>query len=121
MIVQYSILNSCLSKLKASNLPTLERLKLEVQLIQTKRLLLDHDVEHGVAGNEGSEAEFRALYCLVRSACEVCDSNGEINRVTAHLHAINDGLKANLSTVPKPNNKNTVGLFGKKLFNSWTL
>jgi hypothetical protein len=115
MLVQYSILNSCLSELKASDVPTLERLKLEVQLIQTKRLLLDHDVEHRVTGNEGSETEFRELYCLVRNVCELYCSNGEISRVAAHLQEITDNLKLHTNTVSKTIKKNTFSLIGIKL------
>lgn len=110
MLVQYSILNGCLSELKASGVPTLERLKLEVQLIQTKRFLLDHDVEHRVTGNEDSEAKFRVLYCLVRNACESGGANGEIGMVTSHLQVIVDSLKSHIGMALKAINKNIFSL-----------
>jgi hypothetical protein len=38
---QYSIINQCLQLLKQSDLPTIKKLRVEIQLIQMKRLLLN--------------------------------------------------------------------------------
>jgi hypothetical protein len=43
MDYQYIIVNQCLQLLKQSNLPTIKKLRVEIQLIQMKRLLLEDD------------------------------------------------------------------------------
>jgi len=91
MLKQYSILSKCLCELKKSDLPIIEKLRIEVQLIQTKRILLDHDVEHGITGLARSEREFNDLYVQLR---HVCDSGGgaEIERLKALIQDLKDGL-----------------------------
>jgi hypothetical protein len=101
MLKQYRILTSCLSELKSSEMPTMEKLKLEVQLIQTKRVLLDQEVEHRISGVEGSEAEFNDLYALIRHACSSGNANDEIDKVITQLQIIIDGLKSGVYMVHK--------------------
>lgn len=48
MDYQYSIVNQCLQLLKQSNLPTIKKLRVEIQLIQMKRLLLEEDSKASV-------------------------------------------------------------------------
>lgn len=120
MLKQYSILTSCLSELKTSSMPTVEKLKLEIQLIQTKRILFDHEVEHRVAGDESSETEFRDLYCLVRRVSSSCDASGEISSVTAQLQKIRDGLNSKICTVSNAIESKLMQSIAKKLFRNGT-
>lgn len=90
MLKQYSILTKCLSELKNSDLPIIEKLKLEVQLIQTKRILLDQKVEYRVAGVLSSEREFDALYEQIRAACLSGRIKAEVERIKGHIHQIKD-------------------------------
>jgi hypothetical protein len=86
MLKQYSILTSCPSELKVSSLPTMEKIRLEIQLIQTKRVLLEHEVKHRITGVAGNEAEFHELYNLVRHVC--CSSNAkELSRKPVAIQA----------------------------------
>jgi hypothetical protein len=101
MLKQYLILTCCLTELKASGIPTMEKLKLEVQLIQAKRILLDHEVKLRVSGVEDSEAEFSDLYNLVRLACKYENANNEIDKVNAQLQDIINGLKPSADIVQK--------------------
>ena len=94
MLKQYCILSKCLSELKKSDLPLIEKLKLEVQLIQTKRILLDYKVEQRVTGALGSEKEFNDLYEQFRHVCNSGDVVGEVARLKAQIHEIKDGLSA---------------------------
>ena len=41
---QYSIINQCLQLLKQSDMPTIKKLRVEIQLIQMKRLLLNEAI-----------------------------------------------------------------------------
>jgi hypothetical protein len=92
MLKQYSILSKCLSELKKSELPVIEKLKLEVQLIQTKRILLDYKVEVRVTGALRSEQEFNELFEQVQSVCNTRGTGGELDRLKARIHEIKQGL-----------------------------
>jgi len=43
MIPQYRIVNECLPLLKQTEIPIITKLRIEIQLMQQKRLLLDAD------------------------------------------------------------------------------
>ena len=101
MLKQYRILTRCLSELKTSDIPIMDKLKLEVQLIQAKRALLDHEVEQHISGVEASEAEFNDLYNHVKDACSSDHDNNEIGRVGSRLQKIMGGLKSNVYMVQK--------------------
>jgi len=91
MLKQYSVLSRCLCELKKSDLPIIEKLRVEVQLIQTKRILLDHDVEHGISGSARSEREFDDLFVQLQ---HVCSSGGgpELERLKELIQQIKEGL-----------------------------
>jgi hypothetical protein len=91
MLKQYSVLTKCLAELKMSDLPIIEKLKIEVQLIQTKRILLDYRVEQKITGVASSERDFNDLYEQVRYACNAGGIGG-VDLVKAHIHEIKDGL-----------------------------
>jgi hypothetical protein len=91
MLKQYSILTKCLAELKTSDLPIIEKLKIEVQLIQTKRILLDYRVEQKITGVASSERDFDDLYEKVRYACQAGGVGG-VDLVKTHIHEIREGL-----------------------------
>ena len=92
MLRQYCILTSCLSDLKASNLPAIDKLKLEVQIIRTKRILLDQEVADRVMGRASSEQAFIEFSDHVRSLCSSSCTDRRTDALMSHLDAINDGL-----------------------------
>jgi hypothetical protein len=118
MLTQYRILTSCLSELKSSEMPPIEKLKLEVQLIQTKRILLDREVQQRISGDECSESEFRDLYSLVCSACNSCDANVRTSGVSAYIENITDGLKYKIISAPKAVENKITTLIVRKIFNN---
>ena len=93
MLKQYCILTSCLSELKASNLPAIDKLKFEIQIIETKRILLDHDVANRVSGMASSEKTFAELYALVRSACSASCTVSGTDKLMHHLNNIRNCLE----------------------------
>jgi proline dehydrogenase len=101
MLKQYRILTSCLSELKKSDIQTMEKLKLEVQLIQAKRVLLEYEVEHRISGVEASEAEFHDLYDHIKKVCSSNCANDEIGRVASRLQKIIGELRSNAYMVKK--------------------
>jgi hypothetical protein len=103
MLKQYHVLNKCLSDLKTSSLPAMEKLKLEVELIQTKRILLDHEVERRVAGVVDSENDFNDLYHMVRHASASDDSKEWLNKVISQLQKIRNSFKLDMPSLPKTN------------------
>jgi len=88
MLKQYSTLTKCLFELKKSDLPMIEKLKLEVQLIQTKRILLDQKVEYRVTGMASSEKEFDDLYEQIRNACDSGRINTEVELIKGQIHEL---------------------------------
>jgi len=122
MLKQYQILTCCLIELKASGIPTMKKLKLEVQLIQAKRILLDHEVKLRVSGVEASEAEFNDLYNLVMLACKYDNANNEVDKIYWKLQEIIQGLMPNAdivqkATVSKWEKFILRSVFGKDMFN----
>ena|SRR6185369_14469597 len=93
MLTQYEILSMCLSELKKSHLPIIDKLKLEVQLIQAKRLLLDDEIGAKVKGVVSSEREFRGLYHEVKQLCSRDGESGEVGGLISHLQGIKENLK----------------------------
>jgi hypothetical protein len=101
MLKQYGLLTDCLSELKTSSLPSIEKLKLEVELLEIKRVLLDPKVEQSIAGVEESETEFNDLYNLVRYACTSEDTMDGLIGVTLQLQKIRVGLNSNIDSAPR--------------------
>lgn len=95
MLTQFSILTSCLSELKSSSMLAIEKLKLEVQLIKTKRILLDKDVEERVMGVASSEQEFIGLYDHFRHVCSSSSNDCEVDELVLHLGKIKESLEHN--------------------------
>jgi len=66
---QYRIINQCLQLLKQSDMPTIKKLRVEIQLIQMKRLLLNDAVPKEVrCGPCGTEV-FEGLLSQMRKIC----------------------------------------------------
>jgi hypothetical protein len=96
MIKQYRILSDCLSELKKSRLPMLEKLKLQVQLIQAKRLLLHEEIAAKIDGVPVSEAEFAELQRSMQKACSQADV-GAIDGISHHLSLLMGNLRGHLA------------------------
>jgi hypothetical protein len=62
MLNQIQIVNQCLRDLQDSELANSEKLKLEDQLFQLKRLLMIPEVEAMVKGDARSEKEFIEIH-----------------------------------------------------------
>jgi hypothetical protein len=92
MLKQYSVLSKCLAELKKSNLPVIEKLRIEVQLIQTKRILLDHVVENKISGLASSEYQFNNLYEQLRNVCGSEDVPEGMERLKELLLEIKEEL-----------------------------
>jgi hypothetical protein len=70
MDYQYIIVNQCLQLLKQSNLPTMKKLRVEIQLIQMKRLLLEEDELSGkVTCGPYCESDFDGLLTQMGKIC----------------------------------------------------
>ncbi|WP_324081949.1 hypothetical protein [Geomonas sp.] len=69
MDYQYSIINQCLQLLKQSDMPTIKKLRVEIQLIQMKRLLLNEVVPKDAEGTLCGEDQFEGLLSQMRRIC----------------------------------------------------
>jgi hypothetical protein len=69
MDYQYSIINQCLQLLKQSDMPTIKKLRVEIQLIQMKRLLLNEAIPKDPQGGGCGENEFEELLSQMRRIC----------------------------------------------------
>jgi hypothetical protein len=71
---RYSIVNQCMQLLKQSDLPTIKKLRVEILLIQLKRLLLDYDIDNepkiGPCGEDVFEELLRQMRCICSEDCE---------------------------------------------------
>ena len=66
---QYSIINQCLQMLKQSDMPTIKKLRVEIQLIQMKRLLLNDNLSEEMMKGSCGEDVFEGLLCQMRRIC----------------------------------------------------
>lgn len=66
---QYSIINQCLQLLKQSDMPTIKKLRVEIQLIQMKRLLLNDSLTSDLAHNSCGDDVFDGLLNQMRRIC----------------------------------------------------
>jgi hypothetical protein len=74
MDLQYSIINQCLQLLKQSDLPTIKKLRVEIQLIQMKRLLLNDaiptEIQSGSCSMEACEQLLRQMRAICVGSCD---------------------------------------------------
>jgi hypothetical protein len=66
---QYGIINQCLQLLKQSDMPTIKRLRVEIQLIQMKRLLLNEAISNDVKCGPCGKDVFEGLLSQMRHIC----------------------------------------------------
>lgn len=88
---QYSIVNQCLQLLKQSDMPTIKKLRVEIQLIQMKRLLLNDNVPSEVLCGSCGEDVFEGLLFQMRG---ICGGNCEGEAVADLMNSIGGMLTA---------------------------
>lgn len=88
---QYSIINQCLQLLKQSDMPTIKKLRVEIQLIQMKRLLLNDDIMSEITCGFGGEEMFEGLLGQMR---RICGGGGEGYDVTDLMNRLGGMLSA---------------------------
>jgi hypothetical protein len=88
MIRQYDLLNRCLKELRSASFPAMGKLKLELQFIQVKKILLDWEVEYRLRGNAESERQFLGLYEQVRQICSSSYVESEAEKLILCLDKI---------------------------------
>ena len=69
MDYKYSILNQCLQVLKQSDMPTIKKLRVELLLIQIKRILLNDDLSNKNKSGCCGEGMFEGLLNQMRGIC----------------------------------------------------
>ncbi|GFO54650.1 hypothetical protein GMSM_16570 [Geomonas sp. Red276] len=89
MDYQYSIINQCLQLLKQSDMPTIKKLRVEIQLIQMKRLLLNEAIPKEAESGVCSEDKFEGLLSQMR---RICGGNYEGEALTSLMDRIGDML-----------------------------
>jgi hypothetical protein len=85
---EYSVINECLCVLKQSNLPTLNKLRLEIQLYQVKTLLLKDAISKELKCGTCGEGVFEGLLCQMR---RICDGSSEVDALadlTEHIRGV---------------------------------
>src|SRR5512146_2030408 len=83
---QYSIINQCLQLLKQSDIPTVKKLRVEIQLIQMKRLLLNDSILREIKNGPGSDELFQGLLNQMQRIC--CCGSSEGDAVTDLMERI---------------------------------
>ena len=66
---QYRIINQCLALLKQSEMQTIKKLRVEIQLIQMKRLLLNDALPTEVKCGSCGEDVFEGLLSQMKGIC----------------------------------------------------
>ena len=89
MIPQYRIVNECLPLLKQTDLPSIKKLRIEIQLIQLKRLLLHEDGDRSC-----SEDTLSQVLCDLRKMHDGGCGVDAVSDVTKRLGGIIEGFPA---------------------------
>ena len=96
---QYSIVNQCLQLLKQSDMPTIKKLRVEILLIQMKRLLLNDEVPEEVMCRSCGDDVFEGLLCQMRGICgENCEGEALadlMNNIGGMLNALSGDQPSN--------------------------
>jgi hypothetical protein len=92
---EYSIINQCLQLLTQSDMPTIKKLRVEIQLIQMKRLLLNDAIPNEIKCGSCGEDVFEGLLCQMRRICGGGSCDGEaltdlMNRIGGMLTVLGD-------------------------------
>ena len=85
MDYEYCIINQCLQLLKQSDLPTIKKLRVEIQLIQMKRLLLNDALPDRNGTAAGRETLFEGL---LRQMQGICGGNCDGSNLTGLMERI---------------------------------
>lgn len=94
MLKQYEVLSRCIALINVPILPHVEKLKLEIQLILMKQLLLSQKVESMLKNISESEAEFQAIFDEIEMVCQAGDAAAaRLTRVTARVKVMTDHLR----------------------------
>ena len=93
MIQQFDTLNRCLQELGSCTTSSIGKLKVELQLMLTKRVLLDCAVELRAAGDARSEREFLDLYDQVRLVCSSHFAEPVTDNLIARLEQVRADLE----------------------------
>jgi len=84
MIPQYRIVNECLPLLKQTEIPNIKKLRIEIQLMQLKRLLLHADNPDGCCNQD----TLSALLCDLRKIRDGGCGVDAVSDVTKRLGGI---------------------------------
>lgn len=89
---QYGIINQCIQLLKQSDMPTIKRLRVEIQLIQMKRLLLNEaisrDVMSGPCGKDVFDGLLNQMRKICGGSCEGETLRELMDRIGGMLHVL---------------------------------
>lgn len=96
MLKQYALLRMCEIELNKAKLPPILRLKIDMQIMQAKCILLDSGVKAKVQGNESSEKSFTDLYNQVARSSHSQGEVKEVDEILLNLHHINERLEMSL-------------------------
>ena len=82
---QYSILNQCLQLVESSDMPNIEKNHVTSQLIQMKRVLLNHSMTKGNSGLIFFDEVLLGLLCQMQMrCCGTCEGN-LFDNLTNHI------------------------------------
>jgi hypothetical protein len=93
MMKQYWILVSCQSEVRGASMSDMEKCRLEVQLLECKRLLLGKVVDKGVPGLVGIQQEFSALHEDFVRVCAASPIDDDVNLLVSRLNKIRRQLR----------------------------
>jgi len=98
MIPQYRIVNECLPLLKQAEIPSIKKLRIEIQLIQLKRLLLHESGPDWSCDQETLSEVLSDLRKIRDGECGV----DAVSDLTKRLGGIIEGFPVAATMIPQP-------------------
>ena len=93
MLKQYGILTMCQIEIEKCDLPIIDKLKLDMQLIQAKRILLEGKVSNRVRNDAQNEKAFLELYDQIKHVCLLGGPASGVEEVIARLVVMKEELE----------------------------
>ncbi len=94
---QYAIVNHCLQLTKQSDIPTRAKLRVEISLLQMKRLLLDDTLPQEARHGACCVSEFEDLLCHMRRIYGRDYQDGNVEEILDRIDALLITLVGNIS------------------------
>jgi hypothetical protein len=101
MLKPYDMLTRCQLVLKNCELPTIDKLQLDMYILRVKMILLDEDRKVRSIYSDNSETEIKDLYDQISSLCGPEGEVADVRRIVERMQSLVEDMKKPLEMTGK--------------------